>query len=305
MSFDQATWKATAAEGDAPPTERGANGVVDMPIGHHLCKRRSLSEAQIEEVLRFQRKHGMRFGEAAIALGVANGDDVLWALSQQFHYPYLPERVGHLDPELVVAADPFSDDAEVFRDMRSRLMAETEPTPGDPARAIAVVSTDIGDGKTYFAANLAVAFGQLGVRTLLVDADMRTPRLARLFGIAPGPGLSALLSGRPQPHVIQRITGLPSLHLLPVGTLPPNPLELVQRPAFGLLMRELLTRFDHVIVDTPASVHGADARVIADKSGAALLIGRRRVTRMRALQRLADDLGRTNARVAGVMVNEH
>jgi protein-tyrosine kinase len=303
MSLEQSTLQTTPPDGSGPLSER-VDDAIDLPIGHYLRKRRALNDKQIDEVLRFQRQHGMRFGEAAIALGLASGDDVLWALSQQFHYPYLPERVSHLDPELVAASDPFSDDAEVFRDMRSRLMTATEAGPGEPARALAVVSPDVGDGKTYFAANLAVAYGQLGVRTLLVDADMRTPRLARLFGLDPGPGLSALLSGRPEPNVIQRIAGLPSLHLMPVGALPPNPLELLQRPAFGLLMRELLTRFDHVIVDTPSATHGADARVIADKSGAALLIGRRRVTRMRALHRLADDLGKTRTRVAGVMVNE-
>lgn len=284
---------------------RAEGTVVDLQIGHHLRVKRGLSEDQVAEVLRFQRRHGMRFGEAAIALGFASGDDVLWALSKQFHYPYAPERGSHLDPELVAAADPFSDDAEVFRDMRSRLMAETEPGPDQPARALAVVSTDVGDGKTYFAANLAVAYGQLGANTLLVDADMRTPRLHRLFALDEGAGLSGVLSGRPEPNVIRRIDSLPTLHVLPVGAVPPNPLELVQRPAFGLLMRELLTRFEHVIVDTPSASHGADARVIADKCGAALVIGRRRLTRMRALQRLLTDLGRTNAKVAGVMVNEH
>ena len=90
-----------------------------------------------------------------------------------------------------------------------------------------------------------------------------------------------------------------------MGTLPPNPLELVQRPAFGLLMRELLTKFDHVVVDTPAASHGADARVLAAKCGAALVIGRRRATRMRVLQQLLHDLAKTGTHMAGVMVNEY
>lgn len=289
---------------EGAPTRPPADGVVDLQIGHHLRVKRGLTEEQVGEVLRFQRRHGMRFGEAAIALGLVSGDDVLWALSKQFHYPYAPERGNDLDPELVAAADPFSDDAEVFRDMRSRLMVGNEPGPDQPARALAVVSPDVGDGKTYFAANLAVAYAQLGVNTLLVDADLRTPRLHRLFALDEGPGLSSVLSGRPEPHVIRRVGSLPNLHVLPVGAVPPNPLELVQRPAFGLLMRELLVRFDHVIVDTPAASQGADARVIADKCGAALVIGRRRVTRMRALQRVLTDIGRTNAQVAGVMINE-
>lgn len=278
--------------------------VLDTSIGQYLRQRRKLSPEQIDQVLRFQQRHGLRFGEAAIALGMVTGDDVLWALSQQFHYAYAPEQEQQFDPELVAAADPFGDDAETFRDLRSRLMTEMSALDKF-ARAIAVLSADVGDGKTYFAANLAITFSQLGGKTLLVDADMRTPRLHRLFGLDDGPGLSSVLSGRCETQVVQRVRGLPSLHLLPAGVLPPNPLELVQRPAFGLLMRELLTKFDHVIVDTPAASHGADARVIAGMCGAALLLGRRRATRMRSLQRLLQDVAKTGTCVTGVMVNEY
>jgi Mrp family chromosome partitioning ATPase len=114
-----------------------------------------------------------------------------------------------------------------------------------------------------------------------------------------------VLSGRCETQIIQRARGLPSLYLLPAGPQPPNPLELVHRPAFGLLMRETLTKFDHVIVDTPAASHGADARVIAGTCGAALVLGRRRATRLRSMQKLLQDLSRTGSFVTGVMVNDY
>jgi protein-tyrosine kinase len=82
------------------------------------------------------------------------------------------------------------------------------------------------------------------------------------------------------------VSGVPSLFVLPVGTTPPNPLELVERPAFGLLMRELLAKFDHVVVDTPAACYGSDAGVIAARCGAALLIARRNASRVAMLQEL-------------------
>jgi protein-tyrosine kinase len=90
-----------------------------------------------------------------------------------------------------------------------------------------------------------------------------------------------------------------------VGTVPPNPLELVQRPAMGLLMQELLTKFDHIVVDTPAAVHGADARVLAAKCGAALIVGRRGTTRMKSVHALVSALLKSPTKLAGVMVNEY
>ena len=300
----KASFDTPASHSSAWHPTQSDGSVVDASIGHVLCQARKLDPAQVDKVLDYQGEHELRFGEAAMALGLVSRDDVLWALSQQFHYPYVPGQEEGLDPELVAAADPFSDEAEAFRGMRSQLMLD-QARPDQPARALAVLSPDVGDGKSYFAANIAITFSQLGGRTLLVDADMRTPRQHALFGLGDRPGLSSVLSGRCEASVVRPIQGLPSLHVLPVGTLPPNPLELVQRPAFGLLMRELLTKFDHVVVDTPAASHGADARVLAAKCGAALVIGRRRATRMRVLQQLLHDLAKTGTHMAGVMVNEY
>ncbi|HJW10296.1 MAG TPA: tyrosine protein kinase, partial [Albitalea sp.] len=127
----------------------------------------------------------------------------------------------------------------------------------------------------------------------------------QLFRVPNELGLSSILAGRTDANVIHHVIDLPSLYVLPVGTVPPNPLELVQRPAFSLLVRELLSKFDHVIVDTPAAAHGADARVLAAKCGAALVMGRRGNTRVKAMQQLLHALAGTPTRVAGVMLNEY
>lgn len=288
---------------DAEPVEDAKARVLDRSIGDLIREARNLTDAQVEQILLYQREQGLRFGEAAIALKLASNDDVVWALAQQFHYPYAPGE-NYRNPELVVAADPFSDEAEVFRELRSQLMMGVLGTD-DPRRALAVLSPNIGDGKTYLAANMAVAFSQLGGRTLLVDADMRTPRQQDVFGVPNTPaGLSSILSGRAEQNVIQQVPDLPSLYLLPVGAVPPNPLELVQRPAFGLLIHELLSKFDYVVVDTPAAEHGADARVIAAKCGAALVMGRKGKSRMKALDALLHALGKGPAKLAGVVMNE-
>ena len=158
--------------------------------------------------------------------------------------------------------------------------------------------------KAFFSANLAVTLAQLGGRTLLVDADMRGPRQHQIFGIDNNAGLSGILSGRAESKVIQQVAGVPSLFVLPVGITPPNPLELVERPAFGLLIRELLSKFDHVVVDTPAAMYGSDCAVIASRCGAALVIARQDKSRIDQLEELVSNLAETPAKLAGVIFNE-
>ena len=128
--------------------------------------------------------------------------------------------------------------------------------------------------------------------------------LFRSFQLGNQAGLSSILSGRADKQVIQQVAAIPSLFVLPVGTTPPNPQELVERPAFGLLMRELVSKFDHVVVDTPAAVHGADAAVIAAKCGAALVIARKDVSRSAALRELVASLAGAPVKLAGVVFNE-
>lgn len=293
---------------DAPIPAAGVDdasqAVHDRSIGAIISETRNLSAEAIEQILNYQREKGVRFGEAAIALGFASADDVLFALAQQFHYPYAPEERRKLNPELVTMNQPFSVQAEAFRAIRSQITTRVFAEDDGPRRALAVVSPESGDGKTYFAANLAVTLAQLGGRTLLVDADMRGPRQHEVFGLENNAGLSGILSGRAESKVVQQAQGIPSLFVLPVGITPPNPLELVERPAFSLLIRELIAKFDHVVVDTPAMIYGADATCIAARCGAALVIARRNESRVGALQNLVSTLADTPAKLAGVVMNE-
>jgi protein-tyrosine kinase len=264
---------------------------------------RNLTVDQVSKILEHQRNAAVRFGEAAVALGFVTKSDVLFALSQQFHYPYATEERRQLSPELVALNEPFSVRSESFRALRSQLMMRLF-VEGEPHRALAVISPDASDGKTYASCNLAVTLAQLGGRTLLVDADMRGPRVHQVFNINNQAGLSSILSGRADKQVIQQVAGIPSLFVLPVGTTPPNPLELVERPAFGLLMRELASKFDHVIVDTPAAVYGADAAAIAAKCGSALVVARKNTAHAESLRELVGSLRGVSVKLAGVVFNE-
>ena len=294
-----------AAQGAGPDGGSSKAEVLDRPIGDIIAETRHLSAEQVAQILAHQRQHGIRFGEAAIQLGFASADDVLFALAQQFHYPYAPQEQRKLSPELVALNQPFSVQAEAFRAIRSQLMMRVfNDQPQQPRSALAVVSPDPGDGKTFFAANLAVTLAQLGGRTLLIDADLRGPRQHEVFKLDNQAGLSGILSGRMENQAVQQVPGVSSLFVLPVGATPPNPLELLERPAFGLLMRELIGKFDHVVVDTPAAMYGSDSAVIAARCGAALVVARQNKAQVSSLQNLAANISESSAKLAGVIVNE-
>jgi chain length determinant protein tyrosine kinase EpsG len=284
-----------------PVEDRDSEGVLDRSIGSIISELCDLSPEQVEQILAHQQQHGVRFGEAAVALGLVSTNDVLQALSQQFHYPYAPKRLNSL--ELVTLTQPFSAQAEAFRAIRSQITMRLNHE-GEQRKALAIISPDTLDGKSFFAANLAVALAQLGSRTLLVDADMRGPRQHQIFEVPNKTGLSSVLSGRTSTQVIQQVDGVPGLFVMPVGATPPNPLELVERPAFGLLMRELVSKFDHVLVDTPAAQYGADASVIAARCGAALVLARRNESRVADLLDLVGSFENCPVRITGVVMNE-
>ena len=279
------------------------NQLLDRPIGEILREKLNLSADQVEQVLAHMRDHGGRFGDAAVALGLASQDDVLQALSEQFGYPYADEDRRKLSPELVALNQPFSAQAEAFRAIRSQIMMRVF-SEDQQKRALAIVSPASGDGKTFFAANLAITLAQAGGRTLLVDADLRGPRQHEVFNLENTAGLSSVLAGRVDSQVVQQVAGVQNLFVMPVGVTPPNPLELIDRPAFNMLIRELVLKFDHVIVDTPAVIYGSDANVIAARCGAVLVVARHNESRVTALQQLVTALSQSPARLAGVIMNE-
>lgn len=297
MPFDQPPSRpADVGQGD------GVAG-SDRSLGEIIRETRNLTAEQVELILAFQRSKGVRFGEAAIALGFVNAEDVLAALSQQFDYPYATAERRNASPELVVLNAPFSPQAESFRGLRSQVVMRT--ADGQSRHAIAVISPNGRDGKTFIAANLAVALAQLGGRTLLVDANLRVPRQHVVFGIDGAIGLSRILVGRPERPVVQQISGVPNLYVLPAGAPPPNPLELLERPAFALLLREMTGKFDHVLVDTAAAEFGSDAAVTAARCGGALMVARNDKSRIDALQALASGLAGGAAKIFGVVTNDH
>jgi protein-tyrosine kinase len=274
----------------------------NLLIGQVLRTFRQLSAEQVEKVLVLQRSSGMRFGEAAIKLKLVSNADVVYALSQQYSYPYSLAAKGKVNAELVTATAPFSKQSEVFRAIRHQLLAR-DFSDQVQRRPLAIISPNMGDGRSFFAANLAVSFSQLGSKVLLIDADLRTPRQHSIFGLTNTEGLSGVLSGRATDAAPILVPDLPSLSVMPAGPVPPNPLELIERTYFSDLVRSYSERFEYVIVDTPAASYGADALALAHKCGLALCLAREGKTKRNALIDLMESLSSGTVRHVGAILN--
>jgi len=274
---------------------------LDSSMGALLVDAGKLTIEGAERALRMQKDLGIRFGEAAVRLGLVSEDDVQEALARQFAYPYLPKGQANLSPRLVAAYEPFSPQVESLRAIRSQLMLRWFARGH---RALAVLGADPDDGAALFAANLAVVFSQLGEQTLLVDANLRAPRQHDVFGLRARQGLSDLLAGRADLDVVLRVGGFVDLSVLPAGTLPPNPQELLSRDTFRTLDASLASRYDVVLYDLAPFGAGADALAVAARAGGVLLAVRKDHTRVVQLARMAEQLAEAGAEVVGAVVME-
>jgi receptor protein-tyrosine kinase len=275
-------------------------------LGAILIDSGQLKPEDAERVLQYQKEHNLRFGEAAMRLGLISEADIQYALSRQFAYAYLRKTPGEARPlsdDLVAAYQPFSPRVEQLRAIRSQLMLRWFDR-AEERQVLTIVGADRADGRSCLAANLAIVFSQLGERTLLVDADMREPRQHYLFNLENQIGFSTLLAGRSREEAIVRIPDLAGLSVLPAGPTPPNPLELLNRLNFDEFMIQAKGAYDVVIVDTPAMASGEDAAMIAVRTGAALAIARAGSTRVAAFTDLVQGLMEAGVTVVGSVLNE-
>ncbi|MES2886716.1 MAG: chain length determinant protein tyrosine kinase EpsG [Pseudomonadota bacterium] len=283
------------------PTTPRAN----RTIGAILMDAGLLSTDDAERILVVQKQQGLRFGEAAIRLGILKEADIQFALARQFAYPYLRSTADRkpVSDELIAAYQPFSAQVEQLRALRSQLMLRWFDKV-EQRQILALVGTEKGEGRSYMAANLAIVLSQLGERTLLIDGNLRTPRQHELFKLDNKLGLSTILAGRSSDESIIRITDLAGLFVLPAGPVPPNPLELLSRPSFDELLANARANFDVIIIDTPSFSTGEDPIIIALRAGAALVMARSATTRVAGFTNLVQGLMNAGVAVVGSVLNE-
>jgi protein-tyrosine kinase len=275
----------------------------DMHIGQLLLRAGRLKESDIIRVVMEQHEKGLRFGDAALRLGLVSDLDVQYALARQYEYPYSrPGESSALSAALIAAHQPFGVQAEALRALRTQLMLRWFK---DRSKVLAVVAPRSGAGSSILAANLAVVFAQLGERTLVIDANFRHPSQQDLFGLRVELGLAAVLAGRGSfKEAPEIIAPFENLFVLCAGPKVPNPQELLGRTMFSYVMETAPAAFDVVIVDCPPVLEYADAQLISAQARGCLLVTRRHRTTVADAKLAESHLTQTGAMLIGAAICE-
>jgi len=274
---------------------------AERSIGQLLLKAGKISSADIERVLNSQKNLGLRFGEAAIQLGLVTDNDILQVLAQQFAYPCLPLNSEILDPELVAAFRPHDPEVEALRVLRSQIVLRWHNEP----KSIVVTGARNGQGTSRVVANLAVVFSQMGERTLLIDADLRNPRQQHLFRLQNSPGLSDILASHANADAIRHAKGMTNLSLLTAGTVPPNPQELLGRPTLVSLLDSIAPQYDVILIDTPPALDCSDAQILSARVGGALIVARRHHAKIIDVEEVKRQLDIAGVKMVGTVLNSY
>lgn len=208
-------------------------------------------------------------------------------------------RVQEGPTELIVHNAPTSGVAEAARAIRTNLMFMD---PDDPARTLLVTSAGPAEGKTTVATCIAVAMAQAGQRVLLIDCDLRRPRVRSIFGIPAGPGVTSVLLDTDFVEAVGE-TEVPGLHVMTSGPVPPNPAELFHTERFKKLLEEAATRFDRVIVDSPPVAAVTDATILSILVDRTVLVVRAGKTRKDVGRHALRSILGVGGNLAGVVLN--
>jgi capsular exopolysaccharide synthesis family protein len=213
--------------------------------------------------------------------------------------------VGKTPVELITWKSKPSAVAECFRSTLTSILYSGEN--GNRPRVIALTSANPQEGKTTVASNLALALAEIGRRVLLIDADLRRPRLHEIFEVPNAWGLTDVLEGRKAPAesdatVIE--TSYPNLFLLPAGSVPSNISAVLHSPVAMDFLKRMRHEFDMILIDTPPMLHMPDARLLGRMADAVVLVVRSARTTKEAATSVGRRLAQDGTRVLGTILNE-
>lgn len=249
---------------------------------------------------------------------------VLWKIFRRTVSAMLPfqqqEKALDLDKKILFNFDPLSMPAEAYRTLRTNIQFAIGASK-ITGNVIAITSTSPREGKTLTSTNLVIALAQMGKRALLLEADMRCPQIANLFKIDSKPGLSDVLIGTAKRNnAIRTFTdilmgesewdklmdtqGIDNLHILPCGTIPPNPTELLLSPEFRELVEELRKDYDFIILDTPPTLPVSDSSIVGTIVDGTALIYQSDTTSRHLLLRAIQTLQKNHAKLFGIVINQ-
>jgi protein-tyrosine kinase len=274
---------------------------------------------RIEEAM---RTLGLGFGDAAIELGLISREELAEAIEDARQPPKAGESIFEgaihklsfnrglpvkyvgmvkAGPTLIMARDPDNSYSEQIRALRTELMLLNGSSHS--GNSIVVLSPCQGEGRTQLCAELAIAFSQLGQRTLLVDADLRRPRIHSLFeseSYSMGLGQALASGGVPQ---LMGVEKLAHLSVLIAGRSVPNPLELLTNGHFQRQLTDWRKKYRMIIIDTPPITEFADGLAIASFAEQVVVVGRSDSTPHKNMKEMLRRMGGTQARIVGAVIN--
>jgi len=281
-----------------------------------------LDSEAVAKIFEVMQASDLSFSEAALRLGLFTRADIDEAMlrtrpNEPAGEPGLIEAALHrissdkrivlrhgerVTPgsQLILAHDQDNPRSERLRALRTELLLLNEETRG--ANIVAVLSPCAGEGRSQLAAELAIAFAQLGRRTLLVDADLRSPRQHVLFGSTNELGLANTIANFQKP-VYHPVVGLPQMHLLTAGPVPPNPLELLSDGRFEKLVAEWRNNYEFLVFDTPPISKCADGIAVATLAGRVLVLSRAQHTSYQSTREMLRRLATTQSKILGAVLN--
>ena len=288
----------------AAPAVLPATGSFDAPIRDVLLRLGYLTEDQTQRVMAYQAEKQLDFDQAARDLGFISPDDLDRARDLLINSLALQgENRRQVSNELVVITEPNTVRSEAIRLLRTQIIAQHLKIG---RRGIAVVAPVEGVGCTFIAANLAASLSQVGVKTLIVDCNMRSPRVDQVFGLDPNsPGLSSFLTVQvARPERVVHANVLPNLSVITAGPPVMLPQELLSSTRFRDGVNTLLREFDLVLFDTPPANSSADALTVGGVVGYAMMVARRDQSYFRDVSTLVTQLQSTRCAIIGSVLNE-
>jgi len=202
---------------------------------------------------------------------------------------------------LVSLEDNRSAIAESYRHLRTSLLFSSA---GKPPQTILVTSSQPSEGKTTTAINTAITLAQAGADVVIIDCDLRRPRLHSHFGLENGNGLTNYLSGEKNTdNLLKSYAGLPKLKVITSGPIPPNPAELLSSGEMKNLLQFLKGNYKHVIIDSPPAISFTDAAILATLVDGVILVAMAGKSSLHLIRRFKQRLGSLGARIYGVVLN--
>ncbi len=231
-----------------------------------------------------------------------------------------PEEDRDIDKKILFNYDTLSMTAEAYRTLRTNIQFAIG-TSKTTSNVICITSSSPREGKTLTSTNLSISLAQMGKTTLLIEADMRRPQIAGLFKINEKPGLSDVLIGTAKSQeAIKTFTdvlignakwenlletpGVDNLNIMPCGTLPPNPTELLLSNEFRELVEKERKKYDFVIIDTPPILPVSDSSIISTVCDGTVLIYQSDTTSRHLLLRAIQTLSKNQAKLIGIVINQ-